>query len=569
MAPRWVQRFAGRLDWELADFRRRGLPDFLLDEGEFANGRVVLDGKTAWKGQTIPLRIVYPDLFPYFRPEVFAPGLRLGRHQNPFEGNLCLLEAPTRAWGTNETAAWLVAERVPFLLGLLEQGGDEMLANEVPQGEPDSFYIARAHGTAVFVDEPFLSLPAEVHGGAAYFSFTADRVSPEVFLLLRQTNAFSKSGGGKPIAHASERLREQFRGEGIEGRWVRLKRVPGRDPDSYFAAAAQVQESLANPSWQRAETGEIAILGAVFSEEVQRGLTGDSWIFVVRWRNQGRSGVYLTKGERSAPEDLFARIPRLTGLASKSVALTGLGSLGAPLALELGRAQVGDLRILDHDIVEMGTIVRWPVGLPAVGTAKTAVIEATIKSHFPYTSCQSFDRHLGVASSEPHGEEDDFELIERMIDGADVVVDATAELAVQQLLGDLAGEASIPQVFLWGTEGAFGGVVARVVPGQTGCWFCLQLGFEDESIPTPPLEATGTTQPRGCGTRTFTGENFNLMPIVAQAALTTVGTLLGTRPIGQDVLVMSLRDDDEPGCAPMWSSYPLRPHPKCPHCSAP
>src|ERR671936_164582 len=99
MEPRWVQRFPGRLEWELDDFGRRGLHDFRLDEREIANGRVVLDGETTWKGETIPLRIVYPDLFPYFRPEVFAPGLKLGRHQNPFEGNLCLLEAPTRAWG--------------------------------------------------------------------------------------------------------------------------------------------------------------------------------------------------------------------------------------------------------------------------------------------------------------------------------------------------------------------------------------------------------------------------------------------------------------------------------------
>src|SRR5437764_687030 len=124
MEPRWVQRFPGRLEWELADFERRGVATFGIDQAELARGRIVLDGATEWKGETIALRIVYPDLFPYYRPEVFAPGLSLGRHQNPFDSNLCLLEAPSRAWGTTETAAWLVAERVPFLLGLVERGGE-------------------------------------------------------------------------------------------------------------------------------------------------------------------------------------------------------------------------------------------------------------------------------------------------------------------------------------------------------------------------------------------------------------------------------------------------------------
>jgi len=563
-----VQRFPGRLEWELADFGRRGLCEFSLDQGEFARGRVVLLGETEWKGQSIPLRIVYPDLFPYFRPEVFASDLRLGRHQNPFEGNLCLLEAPTRAWRTVESAAWLVAERVPFLLELIERGGEEMTANEVPQGEPDSFYIAREHGTAVFVDEPMLAIPSEISGGTAYFSFGADRVGLDVHLLFRQANAWSKSGGGKAVATANDRMRTRFSGLGIEGRWVRYGRTPGRDPRAYFEAAADVQPSLAAPRWQRVGDGEVAILGVVFPEEVQQGVIADSWLFAVQWRSGGRSGIYLTKGERLAPEDLFARVPRLSGLATKSAALFGLGSLGAPLALELGRAQLGDIRLLDYDVVEAGTIVRWPVGIPAVGSAKTAVIETTIKSHFPYTSCRSFSRHLGVAPAEATGAENDFDLIHKMIDGTDLVIDASAEIAVQQILGDLANEANLPQLYLWGTEGAYGGVVARLVPGATGCWFCMQLAFEDGLIALPPREATGTTQPRGCGMPTFTGENFNLLPIVAQAARVAASTLLDTLPIGDDVFVLSLRDGERAAAIPSWSSHALTAHPRCPHCSS-
>jgi molybdopterin/thiamine biosynthesis adenylyltransferase len=255
-------------------------------------------------------------------------------------------------------------------------------------------------------------------------------------------------------------------------------------------------------------------------------------------------------------------------METKTAALVGLGSLGAPLALELGRAQLAELRILDHDLVEAGTTVRWPVGLPAVGSSKTAVIQATITNHFPRMSCQTFQHRIGAASSEDNGAPNDFDLLDRLVDAADLVIDATAEIGVQHLLADLARERSLPQVYVWGTEGAYGGAVVRCLPGETGCWLCLQLAIEDDSIPAPPFEPGGTTQPRGCGTRTFTGESFNLLPLVAQAARVATGTLLEALPPGEDAFVMSLRNGDRPAAAPRWSTYALTKHPRCPFCAA-
>jgi hypothetical protein len=566
---RWVQRFPGRLDYEIADFQSRGLAEFLVDGQEFERGRVVLDGSIEHDGEWVRLRVVYPDAYPYFRPEVFAPELRLGRHQNPFEGNLCLLEASTRAWRTTETAASLIAQQVPFLLDLVKAGGMEMTRNEVPQGEPDSYYVGREHGTAVFVPEEALRLPPGADCGQAYFAFSPDRVGPAVHLLLRQVNARARSGGGKRIAVADAKFARRFPGPTVEGRWVRVDRSPGREPADYFAAAEAVRRGFGEPLWQRSGEDELAILGVVFPEEVKQGVWEDAWLFAVRFRtrNPARNGAYLTKGERVAAEDFFARIPRLRGLETKTAALLGLGSLGAPLALELARAQLGELRILDNDLVETGTIVRWPIGIPAVGSRKTAVIEATIASHYPRTSCHSFQHRLGAALEENEGP-NDFDLIDELLRGTDLVVDATAELAVQQLLADLAREQSLPQLYFWGTEGSYGGAVVRCLPGETGCWFCLQLAIEDGSIPGPPHEPGGTTQPRGCGTPTFTGESFNLLPLVAQAARVASATLLGTLPAGQDAFVLSLRDGDVPAAAPQWTAYALTKHPRCPHCAA-
>jgi hypothetical protein len=567
---RWVQRFPGRLEWELAEFKRRGLDDFALDDEGLQRGRVVLNGSISRAAEHVHLQIVFPDTYPYFRPEVFAPELLLGRHQNPYARNLCLLEASTRAWGTSDTAAWLVDERVPFLLDLIEMGGSEMERNEVPQGEPESVYVVREHGSAIFISEDALRLPDDALFGDAYFSFSPDRVGPAVHLLLRQLNARTKSGVGKPLAHADERLCDRFGGLKLEGRWVRVAAIPGLDSEEYFAVADRVKAGFGTPPWQNIGDADVAILGVVFKEEVRQGVWEDAWVFAVRWRttNPGQFGSYLTQGERFAAEDMFARVPRLQGLEVKDAALVGLGSLGAPLALELARAQVGDLRVLDHDLVEGGTIVRWPVGLPAVGSFKTAVIEGTIKANYPRTLCQSFVQRLGAARPQlAEAMPNDFDVLARMFEGADLVIDATGEIAIQQLVADLARERALPQVFVWATEGAFGGAVVRCIPERTGCWFCLQLAIQDGSIEAPPREEIGTTQPRGCATPTFTGESFNLLPLVAQAARVVVGTLLDTLPIGQDAFVMSFtRDGNEQAGAPTWTTSSLEKHPRCSVC---
>jgi hypothetical protein len=121
---RWWERFAGRLDYELAEFARLGL-EFVLDEAERDHGRIVVRGSVEHEGDRVRLEVVYPDGFPYLRPIVYAPDLDLGRHQNPFEKNLCLLDAPTAEWNPYDTAAWLVGERIPLLLS---RGGRRGLA---------------------------------------------------------------------------------------------------------------------------------------------------------------------------------------------------------------------------------------------------------------------------------------------------------------------------------------------------------------------------------------------------------------------------------------------------------
>jgi molybdopterin/thiamine biosynthesis adenylyltransferase len=568
----WVERFPGRLEYELADFARRGLA-FRLDEGLLRRERrVVLRGAIAVEGEPAPIElvVVYPASFPFFRPEVYAPDLELQRHQNPFERNLCLLDRSTRAWDPSETAAHLVATQVPHLLRLVRVGGKEMREGEAPQGEPVSFYFPPLAGTVVYIPDELLQLPSDQRAGVGRIRVGGTE-TPALRIrgLLQSVAVRARRGRTRRIASASPELSRRFDGASIDFRWVRLDRPPStRDPDQLLAAADAVPE-VAQARWQQVAGGAIAITGFVFEEEVEQGISGDAWLFVVAVRERptprgAPTGWYLTRGERLAPADLAARIPAMAPLAGKRVALIGAGALGAPIALELVRAQLGELRILDFDLVEAGTIVRWPYGLSAVAAPKVEFLAQVLPRDYPFTKIVPFNRMLGGAP--PPGEtgerESDFDFLARMFDEVDLVVDASAELGVQQFIAHVADERGIPQITVSATEGARGGVIARVMPGDTGCWHCLQRELDDGTISVPPHDEMGTVQPRGCATRTFTGTAFDLLPIVAQAVRTATTMLLDGRR-GADVFVCSLSGGDG---APQWTSHTLERREDCVGC---
>lgn len=570
----WWERFPGRLEVELEDFRTRGL-EFELDESLFRDaGRVLLRGSFDHDGESVELEILYPDLFPYLRPEVYAPGLSLVRHQNPALHNLCLLDRDTSAWEPEETGAWLVAERVPKLLSLFEQGPEAMAAGEVAQGEPVSAYFeAQAiPGAVIFVPGEALELDSGLRVGSGRLHFAPD-VQPALAVRALLGELVVRSGSGKKnklIARADEPLARRFGGAELPMRWVRLEGAPdGYNADGILAAAGAVQPGFEAPPWQNVAGGQVGVTGVVFPEEVGQGIYADAWLFAVRHQRvsggQQHVGAYVIRGERLTNADLGARIPSLTALRDSVVAQIGLGALGAPLAFELARNQTGTLRLLEHDRVEVAQTVRWPLGLSAVGYHKLQVVGDVIDREYPYTQLDRFPHRLGETAFErQHRTEGEIDLVERFLKGASIVIDATAELGVQYLISDFARERDLSQVYLSATDGARGGQIALIVPGSGGCWFCWKQHALKGTIPLPPSEPHATVQPRGCAAPTFTGASFDLLPIVAHAARVTTAALGSGDGIESTAWICDIpASSPDP---PTWSTHPITIHPDCPLC---
>ncbi|MEX1171812.1 MAG: ThiF family adenylyltransferase [Chloroflexota bacterium] len=281
----------------------------------------------------------------------------------------------------------------------------------------------------------------------------------------------------------------------------------------------------------------------------------------------------MAVASRAGPSDLTGRVPELRGLSERGVALFGLGALGAPAALEFARAGVGDLRVVDSDIVEAGNTVRWPLGMTAVGYFKAEAVLGFVSSNYPYTNVTGHGMRVGAPRlpTDDH-QPSQLEMLNTILEGIDLVFDATAEPGVWHVLSDLAREREVPYVHVWATPGAWGGAVARVLPDRSGCWVCIEHHYQDGTFAAPHSDPVGETQPAGCADPTFTGANFDLQFLSLLAVRTAVSTLSrgtsGAYPdTPWDVAVINLREPDGTPTVEVHK-YQLDPHPACRQCGS-
>lgn len=585
----WWERLDERLEDELAALAERNMR-FTVDNDERAAGRIVLHGATtAGRLGVVGISIVYPGTFPHTRPVIYqTSGERLGRHQHPLAGNYCLIGRSSDYWWPSMTAADLL-DGLPGLVAAVDEGGQALRDAEDPQGEPVTTYYTTLPIGCILVPAWVDDVPAHVTGG----TLTAQFNHPAPFLLgpLRQERANIGQGllllltdnDGTVLGRADPALAARFTGPEWTGRWVRIGgQMPLDDASGFADHIADLEPSVREPGSTRDGRWSYALHAALFIEEIRQGQYGQTLLFLgraskrlpkpKRWEHR----AVLVRGERFTRETMGERIPHLRGVRDVTVTVVGLGTLGAPLAHLLAQAQTGRLRLADYDTVEPGTAVRWPAGLPAAGVDKSTYLAAEIRQHHPFVDI--IDSRITIGQTSPPGAptgDNDLQQLTKLIDGADLVIDATAEDNVSRAIADVASHFGVPQLHLWGVDG-YGGVVALCRPGHTGCLHCLSLALgEDGSITPPPAAAdlhSTRVQPRGCSDPTFVAAAPDLLPLVNQAVRVALATLTaanenGYGTIDDDVFVLALRaPDGTPLPVPSWRSYRLPPTGDCWYC---
>lgn len=568
----WWKRFPGVHEEEVAALDELGIA-YERDDDAWADGVLQFRLHPEVDGREIELVATYPDLYPYFRFQVRAPSERqLVRHREPFGGVLCLVGRGGENWEVDDRLAWFIQHQLPKVLRLGAEGADEkeLEDGEEHQGEPFSEYYPYVDEALLVVDSSWETMDAGPEGSLT-LSLEArdDGVVRGVVSELR--TAEGKSLGSFPGTAAIFPTT-------LLARWFRMpEAIPEEDAERAFSLLASAHGSARQSRATRLGPFTIEVFGVVFPEEVAWRRHADGWIFIVRVQpakqpKQRRlpPQFYFARAGRGGPEDLGQRIPLLRALKDKTVAVMGLGGLGAPSALEFGKAQVGHLRLCDQDLVEPGAAVRWPLGVAAAGVSK-ARLASFIQQQWPFVKVEGFRHRLGDF---PRGPNDarDLEFVDSFLGGADLVYDASADVGVQYFLSQQARERGIAYVAVDATVGGWGGKIVRVAPETTkGCWLCSRAMFDKEDMKLPPADPDGDIQATGCADVTFTGSSFELMPLVAEGLRLAVGALCSADGDAYpnpawDVGVLHLRSESGEVIPPRWDVRLLDVHSDCPVC---
>lgn len=566
----WWDRFPGLLDDELRALSDAGIK-YEKDDAAWNEGVLRLALRYPYKGRSIALVATYPDLYPYFKPEVTSDELTLSRHQNPIARNLCLVGRRTSRWFAEDTLAKILQERMPHLLDFADTGDlDAILKVEEPQGEPASDYYngASLPGSMIVFDGSWTP-PTDIRRGR--FRAFVDEVGTvqgiKVFrgyvseILDEDQNVIATWTSGHPDCA------EQF-----EGPWLRLDQPVLGNIETVVTALDDADRKylLDQQRWPKKRATILSAL--VFPEEIRQQEFADGWTFIQLSLNKYKRNTprqysqNFVRTVRGAADDQAARMPAVRALAEKTVAVVGLGAIGAPIAIELARSGIDKLILVDFDIVEPATIRRWSLGWAAVGRRKEEVLQEHLGVHYPDTIIEAVSAQLGSAfrleNTPPQ-----IDIVQDIIQQADVIVDASAELGVNHVLSDFTAKIGKPYVVANATPGAWGGMVAQFLPDKDqACWYCLReaLYGEEASIELPPADPHGDVQPPGCGDITFTGTSYDLREISMETVRIVAGILAGDYPeTTWDLGILSLRDADGRRIPPHWKPHIIPRHAGC------
>ncbi len=148
-------------------------------------------------------------------------------------------------------------------------------------------------------------------------------------------------------------------------------------------------------------------------------------------------------------------------LLQSNVLVVGCGALGTVTATQLVRAGVGTVRVVDRDFIEYHNLQR-----------QILFDEEDVRQQIP--KAKAAERHLRKVNSsvqvEGIVEDVNFTNVQRLVQGADLIVDGLDNLETRYLLNDAALKHGIP--WIYGAAIATQGMTMTVIPGETPCIRC-------------------------------------------------------------------------------------------------
>jgi molybdopterin/thiamine biosynthesis adenylyltransferase len=221
--------------------------------------------------------------------------------------------------------------------------------------------------------------------------------------------------------------------------------------------------------------------------------------------------------DRYSRQILFSKIGKKgqEKLRRSYAVVVGCGGLGCIIAAALVRAGVGRVRLIDRDIIEFHNLHR-----------QVLFNEEDVKKRLP--KAVAAEKHLKKVNSEVEIEgvvaDVNYATVEKLIYGADVILDGLDNPETRFILNDAALKHKVPWVY--GSAVSASGRTLTIIPGKTPCFRCVSPTVPHKGV-IPTCDTAGVIGPAPFIIGSF------------QAA-EAMKLLLDRKAVNQDMLVIDL-----------------------------
>lgn len=213
-------------------------------------------------------------------------------------------------------------------------------------------------------------------------------------------------------------------------------------------------------------------------------------------------------------------------LTGKNVGIVGCGSLGSKIATSLARSGVRNFLLVDDDLLLPENLVRNDLDWSGMGEHKADALARRLELVAPGVIVTV--RRLRLGGQEASGAAD--WLLTRL-QGCDLIIDATAEPGVFNLLAAVVHAAQKALIWVEVFAGGFGGLIARSRPGLDPAPQQARLRIEgwcaERGVATP-IAARGYAT--GSDIAPMIADDADVSVIAAHAARFAIDTLIGRAP---------------------------------------
>jgi len=162
-------------------------------------------------------------------------------------------------------------------------------------------------------------------------------------------------------------------------------------------------------------------------------------------------------------------------LKQAKVCVVGVGGLGNPIVTRLATMGVGNIRIVDRDVIELSNLHRQTMfNEDDVGQVKVETAAKKLRKLNPDIVIEELPVSIN-----------DYTAID-VVDGCDVVVDALDSVDARYALNKACIEKKIP--FVTGAAVGVTGQSFTILPSESACYHCLFPALDEDSMPTCSIE---------------------------------------------------------------------------------